>query len=176
MAKVSSLGHVGIYAHDMDRMLDFYTRVLGLKVTDGGQPRTVFMSAQPEAEHHEFVLGPAPDRKSNAQQVSFTVSSLDDLKALYRAIRDYGCQINRVVNHGIAFGCYFRDPEDNQIEVYWPTGIDYPQPHADPLDLDLSNADLLHLLESMPPKESRSPRYYGRDLGKRLPAAVRSAN
>src|SRR5438128_1134109 len=32
---VSSLGHVGIAAKDMDRMLDFYTGTLGLTVTDG---------------------------------------------------------------------------------------------------------------------------------------------
>ena len=51
-------------------------------------------------------------------------------------IKASGCNIDRIVNHGIAFGCYFRDPEDNRIEVYWSTGIDYPQPHGDPIDLD----------------------------------------
>ena len=39
MSKVSSLGHVGISVTDMDKMLDFYTRILGLTVTDGALSR-----------------------------------------------------------------------------------------------------------------------------------------
>jgi catechol-2,3-dioxygenase len=164
---------VGIAVQDMDKMLDFYTRILGLTKTDGGEGgRGVFLSAQPEAEHHEFVMGPSPDRRTNAQQISFTVASLDDLKDLYQSIKGYGCQIDRVVNHGIAFGCYFRDPEDNRVEVYWSTDIDYPQPYGDPIDLEKSNAELMQVLEDMPPRESETQRYYGRDTGKRRPVSA----
>ncbi|MFQ5879868.1 MAG: VOC family protein, partial [Dehalococcoidia bacterium] len=34
MAGIKQLGHVGIHCTDLQRSLDFYTRVLGLKVTD----------------------------------------------------------------------------------------------------------------------------------------------
>jgi catechol 2,3-dioxygenase-like lactoylglutathione lyase family enzyme len=172
VSKVSSLGHVGISVSDIDKMLDFYTRVLGLTVTDGGGPgaRGVFLSADPHREHHEFVLGVRPGHRSNAQQVSFTVGSLDDLRELYRAIRDHPeCQIERVVSHGIAIGCYFRDPEDNHIEVYWPTGMDYVQPVGEPVDLDRPNEEIIGLVHAMPPRSSETPRYYGADLGKRIP-------
>ena len=36
MAKVSGLGHFGIFVRDMPRMVDFYSGVLGLTVTDRG--------------------------------------------------------------------------------------------------------------------------------------------
>jgi catechol 2,3-dioxygenase-like lactoylglutathione lyase family enzyme len=175
MSKVSSLGHVGISVTDFDKMLDFYTRVLGLTVTDGGGPgaRGVFLSADPQREHHEFVLGVRPGHRSNAQQISFTVGSLDDLRELYHAIRDHGdCSIDRVVSHGIAIGCYFRDPEGNRIEVYWPTGMDYVQPVGEPVDLDRSNQEIIDLVNAMPPRESDTPRYYGEDRGKRLAAGA----
>ena len=174
MAGVTSLGHVGIAVRDLGKMLDFYTRVLGLTITDGDPEHSpgIFLSADPVSEHHEFVMGVAPDRNTNAQQISFTVATIDELRDLYHAIKAEGSKIERVVNHGIAFGCYFRDPENNHVEVYWSTGIDYPQPHGDPIDLDLSNAELLRILDAMPPKESEFPRYYGRDVGKRLPAKV----
>jgi catechol-2,3-dioxygenase len=170
MSKVSSLGHVGIFVKDLDKLLDFYTRVMGLTITDGGRPgdRGVFLSAHPETEHHEFVLAVDPERHTNAQQISWTVDSLDDLRQLYREIKDYGCEISRVVSHGIAFGCYFNDPEGNHVEVYWPTGIDYPQPVGDPIDLEKSNEDLLQQLRDMEPRESVTQRYYGEDVGKRL--------
>jgi catechol 2,3-dioxygenase-like lactoylglutathione lyase family enzyme len=175
VSKVTSLGHVGISVTDIDKMLDFYTRVLGLTITDGGGPgaRGVFLSADPQREHHEFVLGVRPGHHSNAQQVSFTVGSLDDLRELYHAIRDHGeCKIERVVSHGIAIGCYFRDPEDNHIEVYWPTGMDYVQPVGEPVELDRSNSDILAQVHAMPPRASDTPRFYGEDMGKRIPATA----
>jgi catechol-2,3-dioxygenase len=55
-----------------------------------------------------------------------------------------------VVSHGNAFGCYFRDPEGNRIEVYWKTGRDWPQPCADPIDLDQTEEQLLALIENLP--------------------------
>jgi hypothetical protein len=70
MVGVVSLGQVGITVSDLPRMLDFYTRVLGLTITDGGA-RGAFLSAQPEAEHHEFVIGLNPDRRTNAPMISF---------------------------------------------------------------------------------------------------------
>jgi catechol-2,3-dioxygenase len=160
----------------MDKMLDFYTRILGLTVTDGGNGRGVFLSAHPETEHHEFLISPSPDRHTNAQQISFTVGSLDDLRELYHSIRDYGISTFRITNHGIAFGCYFRDPENNHVEVYWSTGMDYPQPHGEPIDLDATNEELLAVLANMTPKEGSGPHYYGKDVGKRLPAGASSNN
>jgi catechol-2,3-dioxygenase len=47
---------------------------------------------------------------------------------------------------------YFRDPEGNRIEVYWPTGKDYPQPHGDPIDLEASDEALIGVLNNMPDK------------------------
>ena len=170
--RVTSLGHVGISVQDMDKMLDFYTRVLGLTATDGGNGRGVFLSAHPETEHHEFLISPSPDRHTNAQQISFKIGSLDDLREMYHQLRDYGIENFRIVNHGIAFGCYFRDPENNWVEVYWSTGMDYPQPYADPIDLDASNEELLATLAAMQPREGTGPHYYGEDVGKRLKAGA----
>jgi len=172
MSKVSSLGHVGISVTDMDKMLDFYTRILGLTVTDGGEGRGVFLSASPETEHHEFLISPQPDRHTNAQQISFKIESLDELREMYHDLRDYGIDTFRITNHGVAIGCYFRDPENNHVEVYWSTGMDYPQPHGEPIDLDLSTPELVSIIENMTPKEGSGPKYYGRDAGKRLLASV----
>ena len=34
MPAVAGLGHVGIYTHDLFKMRDFYSRVMGLEITD----------------------------------------------------------------------------------------------------------------------------------------------
>jgi catechol-2,3-dioxygenase len=153
MPKVTGLGHVGLYVKDVTKMVDFYAGFLGMEVTDrADDDRIVFLSARPQEEHHELALARSADLKTEAQQVSFTVATLADLKGFYRQIKDRGYPVDRVVNHGIAFGCYFRDPEGNRIEVYWPTGKDYPQPHGDPIDLEASDEALIGLLQNMPEK------------------------
>ena len=151
MPSVTGLGHVGLYVQDMPRMVDFYSNFLGLKVTDVGLPRIVFMSARPDEEHHELALAQAQEgEKTNAQQISFTVASLADLKEFYRKIKERGLDIDRTVNHGNAFGCYFRDPENNRVEVYWHTGVDFPQPYGDPIDLEAPDAELLQKVADLP--------------------------
>jgi catechol 2,3-dioxygenase len=52
--------HFGINVRDLDRMEDFYTRVVGFTVTDHGSVESlgislVFMSMDP-MEHHQFVI------------------------------------------------------------------------------------------------------------------------
>ena len=34
MPKVSGLGHVGIFVHDLMKQRDFYSRVMGLEIAD----------------------------------------------------------------------------------------------------------------------------------------------
>jgi catechol 2,3-dioxygenase-like lactoylglutathione lyase family enzyme len=172
MPSVTGLGHVGLFVKDMPTMIEFYSGFLGLTVTDRGpDDRIVFLSARPEDEHHELALVKSDDRKTDAQQVSFTCGTLADLKAFHSQIKARGLQVERVVSHGIAFGCYFKDPEDNLIEVYWPTGVDYPQPVGQPIDLDETEESLLRVLDEMPARESVTQRFYGRDVGKRLTGA-----
>jgi catechol 2,3-dioxygenase-like lactoylglutathione lyase family enzyme len=168
MAKVTGLGHVGLYVRDMPTMLDFYTNVLGMTITDRGGERIVFLSARPGQEHHELALATSADEKTEAGQVSFHADTLQDLKTLYRKVRDYGCKFERVVNHGIAFGAYFRDPEANIVEIYWSTGIDYPQPFGQPIDLEASDEELLATLDALQPREGTGPHLYGKDVGKRI--------
>ncbi len=82
MPEITGLGHVGLFCHDLRTMRDFYARVLGLTISDEDLERGIcFLSAAPEAEHHELALVQAkePAQKThNVQQVSFKVKTLDD--------------------------------------------------------------------------------------------------
>ena len=148
MPEVEALGHVGIHVNDLMKQRDFYTRVVGLKVADEDlEGRGMcFLSADPEREHHEFVLmkgRDAPEDTKLVQQISFIVPSIDDLRDYYHKFQAENVKIDRIVSHGNAFGMYFFDPEGNRIELYYRTGFKVPQPHGDPIDLDDSNEKLL---------------------------------
>ena len=43
-------------------------------------------------------------------------------------------------------GIYFQDPDGNQVEVYWPTGIDWPQPFGKTVDLMASEEVIMENL------------------------------
>ena len=148
MPQITGLGHVGIFTEDLSAQREFYSETLGLTIADEDLDfGIVFLSADPDAEHHELVLmnRREGDAESGApvQQISFKVRSLDDLRDFYHRLRDRDTKFNMIVSHGNAFGMYFDDPEGNNIELYYKTGFDVPQPHADPIDLDRPNEDLL---------------------------------
>jgi catechol-2,3-dioxygenase len=148
MPKVTRLGHVGLFVADPEVMLEFYSNFLGMTVTDRDE-RRVFLSARPDEEHHELLLAKSEERHTDPQQLSFVVDSLADLRTFYAQIVERGYPIDHVNNHGNAFGCYFRDPEDNRVEVYWHTGLDWPQPFSEPVDLSLSEEELMKVIKDM---------------------------
>ena len=136
MPKVSSLGHVGLLVHDIERSKTFYRDVLGLTISDESDTGTVFMTAQErDQEHHELQLRPGRQDGQVVSQISFRCETLAELKAFHRDFVERDIPIQHVNSHGNAIGIYFNDPDGNTVEVYWPTGIDWPQPFRKPVDL-----------------------------------------
>ena len=145
---VAGLGHVGIYADDLMKQRDFYTRVIGLSIADEDLDGRgmCFMSADPVSEHHEFVLmkGRVSSVDTNTiQQISFKVPTIQDLRDYHKRLLDEDIKVERIVSHGNAFGMYFFDPEGNRVELYYKTGFPVPQPHGDLIDLTRSDEELI---------------------------------
>ena len=137
-----SLSHFGIHVTDLVRMEDFYTRVLGLLVSDrgtlSGGPTLVFLSRDPD-QHHQLVLvtGRPPGVEYNVvNQISFKLPTLPDLKAIHARLRQEGIKEFRIVTHGNAWSVYFPDPEGNRVELFVDTPWHTPQPYAEPFDIE----------------------------------------
>lgn len=134
--------HLGIYVRDMDAMLAFYKRVLGLVVTDSGPTptggRIVFLSRSP-TEHHQIVLVEGRTDAMGAgliNQMSFKLDSLADLRQFNEIIKVEGVRVDRTMNHGNAWSIYCFDPEGNRLELYAKSPWYIAQPCAEPLDLE----------------------------------------
>src|SRR5256886_17398114 len=106
MPEITGLGHVGLFCHDLRTMRDFYASVLGLTISDEDLDRGIcFLSAAPEAEHHELALVRAkePAQKTpNVQQVSLKVKSLDDVRGFHQRLQTARMRIDRTITHAIA--------------------------------------------------------------------------
>jgi catechol-2,3-dioxygenase len=146
---IAKLGHVGIYAQDMDAMRAFYKDVVGLQVSDEG-PNITFMTSHPELEHHEFVLvkAQADDQRTSVQQISFSCEKIDDIVDYYHRFKERGVRFRSVTSHGNAVGLYFFDPEGNVCEVYWTTPWQAHQPYGVAVDLSRPIEDVLREIEA----------------------------
>lgn len=148
--------HFGIFVTDLERMVDFYTQVFGLIVTDRGRGRTfqndlVFMSASPD-QHHQLVLASGRPKEatfSTVMQVSFIVPAIQFLRDIRAAALERGATQMRGLNHGNALSIYFSDPEGNTVEVYTDTPYYVAQPHGDPLDLTKSDEEIMRETEAI---------------------------
>ncbi len=157
MPSITYIGHVGLFCDDLENMKDFYTRVLGFRVTDPG-PRGngYFMSAQPDAEHHQILLagGGRGDGKL-LQQLSFHTGSLAEVREYWQRLTDNGAHIHETITHGNAVSVYFDDPEGNRLEIYWDTNILCHQPFKEDIDLSQDDASVLAQVNALVEQKGR---------------------
>jgi catechol 2,3-dioxygenase-like lactoylglutathione lyase family enzyme len=142
-----SFSHFGFFVQDIERMVEFYTRVLGFTVSDRGEldsPRGrmsfVFLTRDPR-EHHQIVMASGrPDELpfNSINQISFRMQDFAGLREMYRAIQaEKGVSEIAPVSHGNALSVYFRDPEGNRIELFVDTPWYVDQPMRIPMDMSL---------------------------------------
>jgi catechol 2,3-dioxygenase len=149
------VAHAVLYAHDVERMIEFYSTTLGFEVTDRGPigaAEIVFLS-QASNHHHQvaFISGrEKPEPSNNLNHVAFrSAGSLDDLRALKKTL-EADSQVTDIMplTHGNAWSVYFRDPEFNGVEVFIDTPWHVSQPQGKSLDLDKSNDEIIEKTRS----------------------------
>ena len=116
------LGHVHLKVRDTDRAVAFYTRFLGLRITERIGAHFVFLSG--DDKHHTVALqavgadAPGPSRGSvGLYHTAFEVTDEAALAQAFVALADAGVPVQGV-DHGISWALYFSDPDGNGLEIY----------------------------------------------------------
>jgi catechol 2,3-dioxygenase len=142
--------HAVVYVVDMEKILDFYTRVLGFEVTDRGPlgEREIVFLSQTADHHHQIAFVDSRNeagRSNSVDHLAFRSSgSLAALRALHDALQaEPEVSGIRPLTHGNAWSVYFRDPEGNGIEVFIDTPWHVQQPQGKPLDFSMDDDALL---------------------------------
>ncbi|NEW36046.1 VOC family protein [Nocardia cyriacigeorgica] len=162
--RVARLGHVGIAVSDLDRSVDFYTDVLGMRLTE------IFRYGDNEVGHGTAVLAGAfvrgwedtihhrlsiftlrdpnaqhPDARAlGLHHIAFEMDSSDDLVALYRRFVERKVPIvnSRIGGPGNQPRFYGLDPDGNLLEFYWSIdhvgwdGVARPYPPIQEIELE----------------------------------------
>lgn len=116
-----------LYADDLRRAEDFYTRVLGLELDSKAGDRHLFFKCgptmllvfDPERTRQE---GPVPAHgASGPGHLAFAVESDDDLAAWRARLEADGVEIEADLDWpGGGRSIYFRDPAGNSLELTTP--------------------------------------------------------
>ncbi len=132
--RLNKIGHVVLMVTDLRRSVEFYTGVLGFRVSDVYpetmmKGRMVFMRCA--ADHHGVALvGAAPagfsgtSSRHELHHMAFEVSTLDEVFAARDYLRRQGVKIEFEGRRraGCQVAVEFRDPDGHWLEIYW--GLD----------------------------------------------------
>ena len=125
------LQHFGLNTSNMDVMLDWYRKVLGMTLNHrtpslGGAQRTPWSSAafvSNDEVNHRIALfersGPAAEaqREERVQHIAFAYQSLDDLLGTYARLKELGIKPVMAADQGVHIVLYYLDPDQNRIEL-----------------------------------------------------------
>jgi catechol 2,3-dioxygenase-like lactoylglutathione lyase family enzyme len=128
--RIRKIGHVVLRASDLKRSVEFYTQVLGFRISDvypeemmpGGM---VFMRCN--EDHHGLALvgGMAgASRGSELHHLAFAVETLDEVFRARNLLRERKVPITFEGRRraGVQIAVEFTDPDGHQLEIYW--GLD----------------------------------------------------
>jgi len=127
---IAKVGHVVLQVGDLERATEFYTKVLGFKVSDvypesmmpGGM---VFLRCN--TDHHCLALVGAGDGKNSNRELhhlAFEVPTLAEVLRARDRLREFGAKIDFEGRRraGCQIAVEFRDPDNHSLEIYW--GVD----------------------------------------------------
>jgi len=127
---ITKLGHVVLMVRDLKRSAEFYTKVLGLRISDvypesmmpGGM---VFMRFN--ADHHGLALvgqGKKDSGNIELHHLAFEVGTLDEVLRARTHLRKHKVPIDFEGRRraGCQVAVEFRDPDNHRLEIYW--GLD----------------------------------------------------
>jgi catechol 2,3-dioxygenase-like lactoylglutathione lyase family enzyme len=153
------INHLALVTTDMDATTRFYHGVLGARLVatigtphfrhyffEIGDGNTIAFFEYRDAEISRFAK-PAGVPDSRAVQFDHLSLNLTDergLEFLRSRLKDYGCEVTDVVDHGVMRSIYFTDPNGIALEAsYWVTD-------ATARDADYGDRDLFADLDPVP--------------------------
>jgi catechol 2,3-dioxygenase-like lactoylglutathione lyase family enzyme len=127
MIEVKRLGHATFKTPDLERIIDYWVRVMGLTVTERTKDRA-FLATR----FGEEVIAVEQGDGGDLARVSFQVAPESDLGDLQKALAKVGVasEVRGDISPGVAKAVAFTDPKGTLVELY----ADYRFARRDPTE------------------------------------------
>lgn len=125
-----TLQHCGLTTGNLDEMLDWYGKVLGLTVNKrvdaiSGSPFKTVAFASNDHVNHRLSFFETPglsgdsdkDHHARVQHIAFEYKTLDDLLGTYVRLKKLGIPLLWAADQFIQTALYYEDPDGNIIEL-----------------------------------------------------------
>jgi catechol 2,3-dioxygenase-like lactoylglutathione lyase family enzyme len=125
------LGHILKFTPDVNRLVDFYTTILGMKLSDRiGEKELAFLRCSGDSDHHTLAL--ALSDAVGLHHSSWEMGNLDQMQLCAQRLIDAGYQdcwgVGRHI-YGSNYFHYIRDPWGGLCELFWD--IDFIGEHSE---------------------------------------------
>ena len=130
-ARPRKLGHLLKFSTDVNRDVEFYTQMLGMKLSDRiGDKEVAFLRCAGDSDHHTLAI--ALSAAPGLHHISWEMGNLDQLQLCAERMIGAGYKdawgVGRHI-YGSNYFHYVRDPWMGLCEFYWD--IDFIPEHAD---------------------------------------------
>ena len=119
------IGHVHLKVSNLQRSLDFYSGLLGFKLTMMYGEDAAFISAGGYHHHiglntwHSKGSAPAPEQYPGLYHTAILYPTRKDLAEAFMRIQKAGYPFTGASDHGVSEALYLDDPDGNGVELYW---------------------------------------------------------
>lgn len=124
---IKRLNHLVLWVRDAQRSLAFYRDVLGFSIVEMPSPQAVFLRASGSDNHHDLGLfgvgadahGLPEGPRLGMYHAAWEVNTIQDLAVAREALARSAALVGES-DHGASLSLYARDPDGNELEVFWP--------------------------------------------------------
>ena len=119
------IGHIHLKVSDLERSLDFYSRVLGFTLMQRFGSSAAFISAG--GYHHHIGLNTWESRRgappgpgtTGLYHFAILYPTRRELARAFVKLQRENVTLDGASDHGVSEALYFRDPDNNGVELYW---------------------------------------------------------
>ena len=167
--EIKKLGHMVLFVTDLKRSIDFYTQVMGFRVSDI-YPETMMKGGMAflrfNNDHHGIgLVGSAKAESANKElhHLAFEVDTVAEVLRARDHLRRHKVQIDFEGRRraGAQIAVEFRDPDNHVMEIFWGLDKVGAKEHARPPEEWREEFSLEDAIENPPPGQDEMLRREG---------------